>query len=68
MVVLDGAERVFREMERCAQADTVAEFKNEPMSPVSLFSALSDIVCDSDNYLWIAWIATLPGIHFLFEN
>ena len=52
--VLDGAERDFREMERRPQVHSTAELKNEPGSPVSMLSALSDVVCDSE-FLWRAW-------------
>lgn len=46
--MLDGAERDFREMERCPQVHSTAELKNEPRSPVCMLSALSDAVCDSE--------------------
>ena len=46
--MLDGAERDFREMKRRPQVHSTAELKNEPGSPVSMLSALSDVVCDSE--------------------
>ena len=46
--MLDGAERDFREMEGRPQVHSAAELKNEPGSPVSMPSALFDVVCDSE--------------------
>lgn len=46
--MLDGAERGFREMERRSQVHSKTELKNEPGSLVSMFRALSDLVCDSE--------------------